>query len=84
MSALRKGASAKLAVRYAVTRLKDAELNLLVAMRTGKHRRNSRLLAALVLTREAVAMLSGTATENKPRRWSETSHSPAAPSAKFL
>jgi hypothetical protein len=84
MSIPRKGTSANLAVRYAVNRLKDAELNLLVAMRTGKHRRNSRLLAALDLTREAFAMLSGTGTENKSRRRSKAPRLPAAPGAGFL
>jgi hypothetical protein len=84
MNTPRKGASANHAVRYAVTRLKDAELDLLIAMRTGNYRRNSRLLAALLLTREAVAMGSGTATENKPCHSSKMYHSPAVPGARFL
>jgi len=84
MNALRKGISAELAVRYAVSHLKDAEVDLLVAVRTGKHRRNSRLLAALVLMREVRAMLSSTVTENKSHRRTKRSHLPSAPGARFL
>ena len=84
MSAPRKGISPELAVRYAVSHLKDAEVDLLVAVRTGRHRRNSRLLVALVLTREVLAMLSDTAAEKKSRRRTKTSHLPSAPAGRFL
>ena len=84
MNAPRKGISPELAVRYAVSHLKDAEVDLRVAVRTGKHRRNSRLLAALVLMREVRAMLSNTTKENKSHRRTKMSHLPSAPGARFL
>jgi hypothetical protein len=83
-AAPRKGLSPDLAVRYAVRHLQDAEVDLLVAVRTGRHRRNSVLLAALVLTREALAMLSKTATHHTSRRKAKTPHLPSAPGARFL
>jgi hypothetical protein len=84
MNAPRKGISPEVAVRNTVSHLKDAEVDLLVAVRSGPHRRNSVLLAALVLVREALATLSGTAMENKSRRRTKTSHLPATPGARFV
>jgi hypothetical protein len=83
-AAPRKGISPNLAVRYAVRHLKDAEVDLLVAVRTGRHRRNSVLLAALVLMREALAMLSKTATDHTSHRKAKTPHLPSTPGARFL
>ncbi len=83
-AALRKGLSPNLAVRYAVRHLKDAEVDLLVAIRTGRHRRNSLLLAALVLMREAIAMLSRTATDHKSRRKANDPRFPPTPGARLL
>jgi hypothetical protein len=84
MNAPRKGTSQEVAVRNVVSRLKDAEVNLLVAIRSGKNRRHSVLLVALVLVREALAALSGRAKENKLRRRAKTPHLPPAPGARFL
>ncbi len=84
MNAPRKRISREVAVRNAVSRLKDAEVDLLVAIRSGKNRRRSVLLVALVLVREALAALSGAAKENKLRRRVKTSQMPSAPGARFL
>jgi hypothetical protein len=83
-AAARKGISPNLAVRYAVGHLKDAEVDLLVAVRAGRQRGNSVLLAALVLLQEALAMLSRTATDHKSRRKAKTPHFPSTPGARFL
>jgi hypothetical protein len=84
MKTPRKTTSPELAVRYAVSRLKDAEIDLLVAIRTGKHRRQSRLLAVLVLVREARTLLSGTAAGNKSREKTKRAHLPTGPGARFV
>ena len=84
MKAPRRGISPKLAVRHAVSHLKDAEVDLLVAVRTGRHRRNSRLVAALALMREALVMLSDTATENRSRHGTKSSHLLSAPGARLV
>jgi hypothetical protein len=83
-AALRKGISPNLAVQYAVRHLKDAEVDLLVAVRTGRHRRNSLLLVALVLMREAIAILSRTATDHKSRRKTNNPRFTSTPGARFL
>jgi hypothetical protein len=83
-AASRKGISPTLAVQYAVSHLRDAEVDLLVAVRTGRYRRNTLLLAALVLIREALVMLSGPATYHKSRRQPKKPHVRTAPGARFL
>jgi hypothetical protein len=81
-AAPRKGISSNLAVRYAVYHLKDAEVDLLVAVRAGRQRSNSVLLVALVLLREALAMLSR--TDHKSRQKAKAPRFPSTPGARFL
>jgi hypothetical protein len=67
MNALRKGPSPNLAIQHAISRLKDAEVNLLVAVRTRRHPHNALLLASLALLREALATVSRAPRHNKSR-----------------
>jgi hypothetical protein len=67
MNALRKGPSQNLAIQHAISRLKDAEINLLVAVRTRRHPQNALLVASLALIREALATVSKASRHNMSR-----------------
>ena len=84
MSALRKGPSPNLAIQHAISCLKDAEINLLVAVRTRRHPHNALLLASLALLGEALAMVSRASRQNKPRGRTKGSYSSSQQGARLL
>jgi hypothetical protein len=84
MNAPREGLSPDLAVQNAVRHLKDAEVDLLVAVRTGKHPHIAFLVAALALLQEALVMLARTVTDDKSSRKTKKARKSSTPGARFV
>jgi len=84
MRAPRNGRSPNLAIQHGISCLKDAEINLLVAVRTRRHPHNALLLASLALLREVLATVCRTSRQNKSRARTKRTYSSSQQGARLL